>query len=288
MDHYATPMSQSSIPGPSQDEPQLQPQRAEPVPFDMYADPSQYAPLGPAPTAYGMETALFDAGMEPYGLPPLMPDMMGPAAVPSFAAHFPQSQMVPEPLYDPSFPLPFNIYFLESQMTPEPSDRPSSPIPFGVYLPQPSPPSTIQSLNDLLLEPEPVQEGRVLRKRKAVIRDGAGRKTRTKRKAVNSVGAGRKTRTKGPRLNYAARPNFKRVVKHGKVEYKCLLPQCKNTDSMQNCSLLKHIGSKTHNEGGTGEHLCPYCGGELSRSDSLKRHMRSCSEGPGDDDSSED
>ncbi|KAG2145767.1 hypothetical protein DEU56DRAFT_787874 [Suillus clintonianus] len=217
--------------------------------------------------------------------------------------------MAQGPLYDPSIPLSFEAYFSQPQMMPEPSDRPSSPLPCGVYLPQPSwtsydhpsPPSTIQSLNDLLLEPEPVQEGRVLRKRKAVNYDGAGRKTCTKRKAVNSVSAGRKTRTKRkavdivgagrktqrPRLNYAAPPNFKRAVKRGKVEYKCLLPQCKFTDPMQKGSLLKHIGSQTHS-GRTGKHVCTYCDKELSRSDSLKRHIRSCSKGPGDDDSSEE
>ncbi|KAG2124028.1 hypothetical protein DEU56DRAFT_759812 [Suillus clintonianus] len=319
MDHYATQMSQSSIPGPSQDEPQAQLQHAELVPFDMYADPSQYAPPGPAPTAYGMETAVFDADMLPYGLPPLMPDMMGHVDVPSFEAHFPQSQMAPGAYYDPSIPLSFELYFPQPQMAPgplydpsiplrfeaydpqpqmlpEPSHHPSAPLPMGVYLPQPSyghpsPPSTIQSLNDLLLEPEPVQEGRVLRKRKAVNSVGAGRKTLTKRKAVNtvgagrktltkrkavhSVGAGRKTRTRRPPLNYAAPPNFKRAVKRGKVEYKCLLPQCKHTDPMQKGSLLKHIGSKTHS-GRTGQHVCQYCGKE------------SCSKGPSDEDSSEE
>ncbi|KAG2137012.1 hypothetical protein DEU56DRAFT_946307 [Suillus clintonianus] len=138
MDHYATQMNQSSIPGPSQDdEPQPQLQHAELVPFDMYADPSQYAPLGPAPTAYGMETTVFDAGVAPYRLPPLMPDMMGSAAVPSFEAHFPQSQMVPEQLYDPSIPPPFEPYFPQPQMAPGALYDPSIPLPFEPYFSQP-------------------------------------------------------------------------------------------------------------------------------------------------------
>ncbi|KAG2122218.1 hypothetical protein DEU56DRAFT_76951 [Suillus clintonianus] len=335
MDRYATEMNESSIPGPSQDEPQPQLQHAEPVPFDMYADSSQYAPPGPAPTAHGMATAVFDAGMAQYGQPPLMPDMTGPVAVPPFAAHFPQSQMVPGPLYDHSIPPPFAPYFPQPQMAPGPLYDPSIPPPFQPYFAQPQmtpgplydpsipPPfephfAQPQMVPGLLYDPSipppfenyfpqsqmmpgpshhpfaPPPCGMYLPQPSGTSNgypipppqsyDGYAAGPQFMGFMPYYYPSPRKTLRKRQRLDYDAPPNFQRVVKRGKVEYKCLLKQCKKTDSMNKGSMLKHIDSKTHS-GRTGQHLCEYCGKDLSRSDSLNRHYKSCSKrpkGPGD------
>ncbi|KAG2129024.1 hypothetical protein DEU56DRAFT_903007 [Suillus clintonianus] len=361
MDHYATQMSQSSIPGPSQDEPQPQPQRAEPVPFDIYADPSQYAPPGPAPTAHGMETAVVDAGMGQYGQPPLMPDMTGHVAVPPFAAHFPQPQMAPgplyyhppfapyfpqpqmapEPLYNPFIPPPFVPCFPQPQMAPGPLHDPSIPPPNVPCFPQPQmapgplhdpsiPPPNVPCFPQPQMAPGPLHDPSIPPPNvpcfpqpqmapgplhdpsippfqpffpqvipgplynpfipppfvpyfpQPQMMPGPSHHPSAPLpfgylpQLSEISGAGRKTLT--------VPPNVQLIVQHGIIRYKCLLPQCKKWGTMPRPSMLKHITSKMHT-GDDGQFKCEYCDKDLSRSDSLNRHYKSCSKrpkGPGD------
>ncbi|KAG2145757.1 hypothetical protein DEU56DRAFT_180723 [Suillus clintonianus] len=274
MDHYATQMGQISILGLSQDEPRLQPQpqRAELVPFDMYAHPSQYAPLVPAPTAYGMATTVFSASMAQCGQPSPMPHMMGPADVPPpFASSFTQPPMIPGLPYGRSIPPPSTIYFPQPQMVPGSSYGHYIPPyqSYGGYTPgphamgvapsyYPSAPSTVKCLDGQHLDHGPLQKARV-----------------AKRKAVDSDYAGRETRTKRLRIDYDIPPELQPVLVDGEIRYKCLLLQCQDKRAMKRGSVPRHIGSNTH-KGQAGLFLCSYCSKDLSRSDSLKRHFKSC------------
>ncbi|KAG1878971.1 hypothetical protein F4604DRAFT_583309 [Suillus subluteus] len=262
---------------------QLLPQpRFQAYPPDLYIN-QNFVPPGPAPKADYDISSTFGAGGIQYGQSMQM--TVGPASVappPNTYSH--QPCMASFPPYDSMIPPSvqaaaiFDAPVMQAQLPALPEGVKHWPALHSLkdlqapIMQQHPPASVMQSQIQATSCDQRFDQGIAHQVSSKCTAEGSSVQ-RTKRKAVNSDGVVRKKQQKNPRIRPGNDPEFQRVVKEGKVMYKCLKEHCVEI-YLKECSVHEHKQTNRHQKR-SNRLPCLGCGHYFSRSDGLKRHAKS-------------